>query len=480
MRRFLLFFLFLISVDFAFGQAFAPSPIVKYNEDLKALCKNAEKPKELLGGLSSKEKKKAKELFEGRSEFLISLMESGYFIFDNPIRDYLNSITDKMVEANPALNPDFFILLSRSNDINAFSIGNGVLVVNLGLINQVKSVDELAFVMGHELSHDVAAHSDEYILAEAKAATNKQRAAEIKKILKSKYRVYSQLKEYVLPGMMAQMQYSREKEFDADSMGMYFARNAGFTVTGAIGCLNMLDISDDEVYEASFDWHAYAAQHSCVIHPYWDSDSDQSSLGSFEVKKEDYIDRLKSHPDCADRIEAIKANFAPSDSSAVELLRNQFEEIKEMAEYEIVASGLASNDYGYALYHGIQQLRLDSADSYMRGLVAYIFADLAYKKSTWKAGNVLSPPDLKNQPSDYYDFLSVIWELSHEETGCVATNLWNACQEDLPEEWNMAISALVSYAQEEKDAADESASKYINQYPNGRFAWKMNKLLLRK
>ena len=480
MRRLLLVYSFIFSLISVQAQQFEPCPVNTYNQTLAEICIQGEKPRDIIKNLSGKEKKKAKELFEGRSEFLRSLMKRGYFIYESPILDYVNTIYQKLAMANSEIDANGLILLSRSNSINAFSAGNGILVVNLGLINQVKSVDELAFVIGHELSHDVRAHGDEKILAQARVIADKERSKEIKKIIRSEYRVYSQLKDYYLPGMLAQMQYSREKELEADGLGLQYAQNAGFTLSGAIDCLYMLDKSDESVYNEKFNWHGYAVQHPCEINPYWESNSQESSLGNFQIEEEDYVERLKSHPDCVNRVSALRSHFSVVDSSAVQDLRAQFPEIKKSVKYELVASGMALNNYGYALYHGVQQLRLDPTDSYMMGLVTYLYADLAYLKLLWQAGKVLSPADVKNHPADYYDFLSVIWELSPNETSCLASRVWNSCKSDLPEDWNIAISSLLNYVDGEKEEADVAAKNYLNNYKGEKFTEKMQLLLQRK
>ena len=63
-------------------------------------------------------------------------------------------------ELTPELDERFAwtILLGRDRDVNAFALPGGYLGVNLGLIAIVGSRDELATVLGHEMSHVTQRH----------------------------------------------------------------------------------------------------------------------------------------------------------------------------------------------------------------------------------------------------------------------------------------------------------------------------------
>ena len=89
------------------------------------------------------------------------------YIDDPILGDYMQSIWQPLLaaarargELNPELDERFAwdIFLIRERSINAFALPGGYFGVHLGLIASVASRDELAAVLGHELSHVTQRH----------------------------------------------------------------------------------------------------------------------------------------------------------------------------------------------------------------------------------------------------------------------------------------------------------------------------------
>ena len=125
--------------------------------------------------------------------------------------------------------------LVKDPQVNAFCMPGGKIVVYEGLMKLVSSDDELAVVLGHEVAHAVAKHSNErmsqQLLAQygsqvlGQALANKNAA--VQNLAGTVYGVGAQY------GMM--LPFSRKHESEADYMGLVLMTMAGYNPEVAVG-----------------------------------------------------------------------------------------------------------------------------------------------------------------------------------------------------------------------------------------------------
>ncbi|OAD22321.1 peptidase, M48 family [Candidatus Thiomargarita nelsonii] len=119
------------------------------------------------------------------------------------------------------------IVVFRDDSANAFALPGGKIGVHTGLLKMAKNQHQLAAVIGHEIAHVLARHSNErasqhfllqtgMVLAQALSNPRSQKA----KMWMAVLGVGTQL-GILLP-------YSRIHESEADEMGLYLMAKAGF------------------------------------------------------------------------------------------------------------------------------------------------------------------------------------------------------------------------------------------------------------
>lgn len=139
--------------------------------------------------------------------------------------------------ANEVSNYNWEFNLVAENQVNAFCMPGGKIVVYEGLLPVTKTETALAIVLGHEIAHAVAYHSSEQmakaqninmigqginIIGSMVTGTNTQAAVS----------TISQL--YGLGSQVATLKYSRDNETEADRIGLIFAAMAGYNPNEAL------------------------------------------------------------------------------------------------------------------------------------------------------------------------------------------------------------------------------------------------------
>lgn len=115
--------------------------------------------------------------------------------------------------------------------INAFALPGGNVVVGLGLVKQMHSEDELAFVLGHEIEHVDHYHAVERVQVQAQL---------------HKWKLDAVADLAGIPLSLWQAGYSKDEEFEADREGLLLAAAAGYSARGAVDVLNTFARLDAE------------------------------------------------------------------------------------------------------------------------------------------------------------------------------------------------------------------------------------------
>ena len=124
--------------------------------------------------------------------------------------------------------------LIKDNQINAFCMPGGKIVVYEGLMKIAQTDDELAVVLGHEVAHAVAKHSNERMSQQLAAqygakiltASLSDKSQTVQKLATNVYGLGAQY------GLM--LPFSRRHESEADYMGLVFMTIAGYDPSVAI------------------------------------------------------------------------------------------------------------------------------------------------------------------------------------------------------------------------------------------------------
>jgi predicted Zn-dependent protease len=140
----------------------------------------------------------------------------------------LRAIAKRLIPYSYEWNPraqqwQWEVVLLQSKEVNAFCMPGGKIAFYTGILDQLKLTDdEVAMVMGHEISHALREH--------ARARRGKSAATKIGANLLSGLLGLGNTGDAVLNmgGQLLTLKFSREDETEADLVGMELAARAGY------------------------------------------------------------------------------------------------------------------------------------------------------------------------------------------------------------------------------------------------------------
>ena len=147
----------------------------------------------------------------------------------------VRAITQRLVQQTPTFRPDALqwpweVHVLSLDEVNAWCMPGGKMAVYTGLIDKLQATDdELAAVMGHEISHALREHARERI--------SRQRGTDLAIGVVGTLLGIGQLGQSVA-GLAADvtlnLPHSREQETEADRIGVELAARAGFNPHAAL------------------------------------------------------------------------------------------------------------------------------------------------------------------------------------------------------------------------------------------------------
>ena len=124
--------------------------------------------------------------------------------------------------------------LVKDNQINAFCMPGGKIVVYEGIMNLISSDDELATVLGHEVAHAVAKHSNERMSQQLLAQYGAQALGSILQNQTAQTQQIAQQVYGLGANYAVMLPFSRKHEMEADDMGLVLMAIAGYNLDAAL------------------------------------------------------------------------------------------------------------------------------------------------------------------------------------------------------------------------------------------------------
>lgn len=339
-----------------------------------------------ISSLPEEFKKDYKIAYEDRGNFLKGLAEEEYFLLEDSLAQKLDEIVQNVLAKNDIRARDRLrFLISRSGIPNAFTSGDGTIVINLGLISRLKNWEQLAFVICHELGHHQMNHVNESIDKRIKLTNS----AEFKKRVKASKRgenyANENLAEFLKDNVLSFAQHSRTAELETDSLGYEFYLKAGYDKANALTLLQTLGELDSPKYElppldSVFNFPEYPWKPKWAI-------SHLSGLSLVKLSKEEQ-EKYSTHPQVEERVQQLKEKGAEEPASIHSEICNHTPQY----DLEILEHYYEGFEEFQAFILGLQLAEINPKNEYVQAVIGNCLVEFSVARKEHRFSSLVPLP----------------------------------------------------------------------------------------
>lgn len=159
---------------------------------------------------------------------------------DAKVQQMVKSIGQKLVQRSDAARSPYrfdFHVLADQKTVNAFALPGGQIFITMALLSRLKTEDEVAGVLGHEIGHVVGRHSAEQ-MATQQLMSGLAGAATIALSEPGSPNSSAYIAQYV--ANMLNMKYGRDDELESDDFGVKYMLQSGYNPEALLQVMRVL------------------------------------------------------------------------------------------------------------------------------------------------------------------------------------------------------------------------------------------------
>lgn len=319
--------------------------------------------------ITAGKKKKSRKKYAIEANFILDdLMHSGLVLFNDPVTNYVNEVCQELVKNDPILQKKkIHVYTLRSPEVNAFASDRGDVFVTLGLLAQLVDESQLAFILSHELIHVKKSHSLELFLEEKGVNSRRDNDEVLEETLFDQE-------------LLSHCAYSKELELEADSGGLELFLKSDYSPESINVVFDVLKYSYLPFDEIPFDLSFFESEHYRFPNKY-----KLGAVNPIVGEDEEIDDSEHTHPNIDTRRRNITKQLSGTnaeDKSLYLISRDRFDELRNIARYELPMLYLRQDRYPEAIYTAYLLLKENPENLYLKKCVAKsLYLDTKLKKS---------------------------------------------------------------------------------------------------
>jgi predicted Zn-dependent protease len=315
---------------------------------------------------------------EGIHQNIDQLLHSGSVIYGDEISVYVQAVAANLLKDEPELLAQLRFYTIKSNETNALSTDQGIIFVTTGLISQLTSEAQLAYVLSHEIAHYTEKHVIETFDWKNQ---NKYEQNRIEKL----------------------SAHTKEHEFEADKLALKRYHAAGYSDQEIISTFDVLMYSYLPFDEVELPKSYYSTDRMYIPESFF-------ATKKYPVKaEEDYNDEHSSHPNIRKRkVAALEEVYNYNNWGTIvnSLGESKFVYIRNLARFESLRTDIIDANFGQALYSIFLLEREFPQSVYIKRMKAQAWLGLTqFKAENMESKTMPGSSDYEGESAAMYFFL---------------------------------------------------------------------------
>lgn len=420
--------------------------------------------------------KEGKQIFETESTQLeneLSEIIDKKALFDDVLLPYVKAVHAKILAANPGLPPTNVVVVAEATP-NAFSTGEGSLMVYTGLLAALENEAQLNFVLCHEIAHFVLQHGKKQITQNIARLQSKELKDELKKVQQAQYNQADLFESLVQKVQFRSRYHNRIFERQADSLAYQLFIKTDADPNQAQRLMQVFQHIDEPLKDTLLRLERHFG---CSHYPYkksWESKKPVSTWANAIAKRDaaqqPLADSMKTHPDALLRMKWLDTLAKTTQHQTSAFSPNENASIKCLGAIESVEAAYRDADYDWAIYWALLYQKAYPECAYFKDVFALSLRELYINSKNHTLSEVLAQSSFYHS-SRYNALLALLNNLSLSDLlgvqGCL--------QAEISTNTEYGLYAKYAYAQISGDtlARQNAKKEYLQKYPHGRFRSKL-------
>lgn len=363
---------------------------------------------------NKKQKTYLKTNVEGRYKASLNMIKNGQLVNSGFAYQVVDSLFQLVIRSNPNLSQYKYIFIYNSRQVNAFTMGDHVIYLHLGLLHRVTSYEELLFVICHEIAHNELNHFEIKTLDYVEHFLNEDLESAVKEAFKSDYGQVTALNNIYLPWILANRKNSRQYETDADELAFTLLGNCLANKEKAFQVYYLFEYADLERDIDTLDLiKGLGIPAEIDVSRHLNYKEETSSLGKFRKKEDTLRALLTTHPFPMERKQFFEEKLHVK-VYPVETYAPEFKPFRHHVDRDLILQALLTKKVGRSIFHHLHFQQNFPGDSTTYEQFVLAFTVLMFEKYNRRSGLILANSYLE-MDENYARTLQFLKKLSPDE-----------------------------------------------------------------